>query len=132
MVISNLPDTFSSSDLVEEYEANRLNKSVFEVQSKVTTIRLPLEDLSILQAISDFYQETRQSVIVDFLHTFSMQFFCALPAAVRSDIAARADDILISELKQQCKEAGGSFDIIGGHWVSFAEIINSKGESNNG
>lgn len=131
MVIPKLPDTFSPSDLVEEYETNRLNKSLFEVQSKVTTVRLPLEDLSILQAISDFYDETRQSVIVDFLHISSMQFFHALPAAIRSNIAARADKILISELKQQHKEAGGDIDIVGGHWVALAEII-SKGENNNG
>lgn len=132
MVVSMLSDSFSVCDLVEEYESNRLSKSVFEVESKVTTIRLPLEDLSILQAIADFYQETRQSVVIDFLRTSAMQFFQSLPSSVRSDIAARADKILFSELKQQCKESGGDFEMVGTHWSDFAEIINSRGEKNNG
>jgi polyhydroxyalkanoate synthesis regulator protein len=131
MVIPKLPDAFAIRDLVDEYESNRLNKSILEVESKVTTIRFPLEDLSILQAIADFYGETRQSVVIDFLHTSAMQFFQSLPSSVRSNIADRADKILVSELKNQYKESGGDFEMVGSHWSALAEIID-RGANNNG
>lgn len=130
VVISDeLPDSTNIAHLVREYEDIRKMKLSSDfAESKIFTIRLPLEDYSFFQAFADFYGETRSTVVRDVLHAAAFQMLAALPVHIRNKIAQQADSIFHSSMCDLAKDTGGKFEEIGGHWQGWAQIFTDVDE----
>jgi hypothetical protein len=116
-----LPDSTTIDHLVREYEDSRkMRLSSDSAESKIFTIRLPLEDYSFFQAFADFYGENRSTVVRDVLHSAAFQILAALPVDIRNQIAHQADSIFHKSMIEL------GLDEKGGDWENWANIFTSR------
>ena len=121
-----LPDSTNIDHLVREYEdCRKMKLSSDSAESKIFTIRLPLEDYSFFQAFADFYGENRSTVVRDVLHSAAFQILAALPVDIRIQIAHQADSIFHNAIIESGKNID-SVDDKGGDWENWAHIFTSR------
>ncbi len=128
LISDQLPDSTNIEHLVREYEDSRKMKlSSDSAESKIFTIRLPLEDYSFFQAFADFYGENRSTVVRDVLHSAAFQILAALPVDIRTKIAHQADLIFHNSMIDLGAEGKGEdLHEKGGDWENWAHIFTSR------
>lgn len=81
-----------------------LSESSNESDTRVLSARISVDDFYFIQAIADFYNNSRSSVAQDLLRESLQEVFDKLPASSRLSIATASQDLYIADVKKTAEE----------------------------
>jgi hypothetical protein len=115
------------SKMISEYEENRSDSISEAFEPRPVTIRMPVDDLSLAQAVADYYQMSRAAFLQQIIDASLIEFFNSLPNESRMTIAKSAEEIAIKEMEKLVSDKGGTYYRVGFcKWLGLAKVLNGE------
>ena len=117
------------SKMISEYEENRSDSISEAFENRPVTVRMPVDDLSLAQAVADYYQMSRAAFLQQIIDASLIEFFNSLPHESRMAIAKSADDLSKKEMEKIASDKGGTYFRVGcSKWLASAILLEQESE----
>lgn len=115
------------SKMISEYEENRSDSISEAFEPRPVTIRMPVDDLSLAQAVADYYQMSRAAFLQQIIDASLIEFFNSLPNESRMTIAKSAEEIARKEMEKLVSDKGATYFQAGFRkWLGLAKLLNGE------
>lgn len=110
--------------LIDSYEDARKEESFNELfENRPITVRMSFEDVAFMQAVADYYRQSRSALAQNLLESALDEVFASIPESSIMQIAESADAIFRKDAAKNAADQGGTFEICGySKWLGLAKL----------